>query len=454
MDWQKTALLGAIAAVIILLLGEWNTYSENKRPAVDTSTTNVAQAQPAAIPDGAAPVAATGSDLPSAPEDNQTQPAPAATVAAQSQLVSVKTDTLEVLIDTLGGDIVKVALPKHLASLDGTDPFILLNRNNSHLYVAQSGLVGPNGTDTAEGRPTFASSSSEYQLAEGENTLIVDLTLDQNGVQITKRFTFTRGDSLVNLEYLINNQTSSPWAANLFGQIKRDGMVPVTDAGIGVTPFLGAALTTTEENYKKFNFDDLQEKDFKTSINGGWVAMVQHYFLSAWVPDQSQENHFTLRHNAQGHYLLGYTGPRVEVGAGQQGVLKTAFYAGPKDVYRLETLSPYLELTVDYGWLWWIAKPIFYFLHWIERYVGSWGWSIIILTVCIKLAFFQLSAASYRSMAKMRKVQPLMQDLKDRFGDDRQKMSAELMKLYKKEKINPLGGCLPILVQMPVFIAL
>lgn len=451
MDWQRTALLGAIAAVILLLLGEWSTFKDSKRPVLDTSTTTLSKSA-TAIPDQLES-AVVGSDLPAAPEDQTAAPAATLPVASE-QLISVKTDTLEVLIDTLGGDIVRVALPEHLDKLETADPFVLLNRNDSQIYVAQSGLIGPNGTDTASGRPTFSSSQSSYTLNQGQDSLNVDLSLDQDGVKITKRFTFNRGDNLIAIEYLIDNQTDAVWKANLFGQIKRDGHVPPTDTGIGMKPFLGAALTSPEENYKKFTFDKIDDESYKTAVTGGWVAMVQHYFLSAWVPDQSQENHFSLRHNTQGLYLLGYTGPRVEIPAGQQAVLKTAFYAGPKDVYRLEKLSPYLDLTVDYGWLWWIAKPIFYFLHWIQSFVGNWGLSIIILTICIKAAFFQLSATSYRSMAKMRKVQPQMASLKERFGDDRQKMSAELMNLYKKEKINPLGGCLPILVQMPVFIAL
>lgn len=454
MDWQRTALLGAIAAVTILLFGEWSDFQERNQPQVDTSTT-LATTQPASqLPSlPAAPTANNSSDLPSAPEQ-EAKPVESAPVAS-AQLVSIKTDTLDVLINTEGGDIVKVALPQHMAELNGEDPFILLNQNSAQTYVARSGLVGPNGTDTSAGRPLFSSSQNYYNMADGEDQLVVDLTLTQDGVDITKRFTFTRGDSLINVDYLIDNQSNESWKANLFAQIKRDRHQPVVKGGaVGVNPFLGAALTTTEENYKKFDFDDMDEQSFKTTIEGGWVAMVQHYFLSAWIPDQSLKNTFNLYKNSQGLYLMGFTSPQVEVAAGQQGELKSSFYAGPKDVYRLEEISPYLDLTVDYGWLWWIAKPLFYFLHWIQSFVGSWGWSIIALTIVIKAAFFKLSATSYRSMANMRRVQPQMQSLKERFGDDRQKMSQELMKLYKTEKINPLGGCLPILVQMPVFIAL
>ncbi|MEC8427220.1 MAG: membrane protein insertase YidC, partial [Pseudomonadota bacterium] len=235
---------------------------------------------------------------------------------------------------------------------------------------------------------------------------------------------------------------------------------PVETTALGMQPFLGAALTTTEENYKKFDFGDLSDEDlvrqggFKTTIQGGWVAMVQHYFLSAWIPDQEEMNKFSLRKSRGDIYLMGFTSPQVTVAAGTQGVIKAGFYAGPKDIYRLEDISPYLDLTVDYGWLWWVAKPLFHVLNYIYGLLGSWGWSIIALTVLIKAVFFHLSATSYRSMAKMRKFGPEMQRMKDLYGDDRQRMQQEMMKLYKKEKINPLGGCLPILVQMPVFISL
>src|SRR5690606_2559441 len=220
-------------------------------------------------------------------------------------------------------------------------------------------------------------------------------------------------------------------------------------------PYLGAAITTPDENYKKISFDDLSDEPFKVVKEGGWVAMVQHCFISAWIPEAQDQNSYHLRQlGSQDMYLLGFTGPRTEVAPGTQGSIKARFYAGPKDTERLEEISPYLDLTVDYGWLWWIAKPLFWLLKTIHGFLGNWGLAIIGLTMVVKAAFFQLSAASYRSMAKMRKLAPKMAELKERCGDDRQKLSQEMMKLYKTEKVNPLGGCLPILVQMPVFLAL
>ncbi len=459
MDWLRTILLAGIAAVTLALIIQWSDYKDAKQQAINatqsTATTVTETADPMPqLTTTADNSASAASDLPALKADTH---ASATTVTpAQSQLLHVNTDTFDVLIDTHGGDIVKVALADYTATLDKPDPFILLNRTETNTYVAQSGLIGPNGTDTSEGRPVFSSTANAYRMEDGKDTLVVDLTTSQNQVQITKRYTFTRGDHLIKLEYLINNQSDSVWQANLFGQIKRDSKpVQTTEGALAMKPYLGAAITTPDENFKKVTFKDMAEDPLSVDKKGGWVSMVQHYFMSAWVPDQELENHFSLRKlKNQDMYLLSFSSPRTEVAPGTQGTMSAAFYAGPKDVYRLEELSPYLDLTVDYGWLWWIAKPIFYFLHLIYKFVGNWGLSIILLTVCIKAAFFKLSATSYRSMAKMRKLQPMMQQLKERFGDDRQKMSQELMKLYKKEGANPLSGCLPILIQMPVFISL
>ncbi|GAA5316002.1 MAG: membrane protein insertase YidC [Candidatus Pelagadaptatus aseana] len=458
MDWQRTFFLAAIAVVSVLLINEWGDFQDRNRPAVSQETTLANQTLPV-VSDST--VSEGTADIPAATVGNEQAIDPILTTGNQQQLISVKTDSLEVLIDTLGGDIVKVALPKHLSSLDTpNDPFILLNRTEYTTYIAQSGLIGANATDTAEGRPQFVTQQASYQMAEGEDSLNVDLQFQQGDVSITKRFVFTRGDNLVQLQYLIDNRSDNNWTAGLFGQIKRDSHNPVETTALGMQPYLGAALTTTEENYKKLDFADLADEDlvrkggFKTGIQGGWVAMVQHYFLSAWIPNQETMNNFSLRKSRGDIYLMGFTSPQVTVAANSQGVISASFYAGPKDIYRLEEISPYLDLTVDYGWLWWVAKPLFHVLNFIYGLLGSWGWSIIALTILIKLVFFKLSATSYRSMAKMRKFAPEMQRMKDLYGDDRQRMQQEMMKMYKKEKINPLGGCLPILVQMPVFIAL
>ena len=292
-------------------------------------------------------------------------------------------------------------------------------------------------------------------MADGEDTLSVDLLLNQNGVAITKRFTFTRGEYLINVEYLINNQSSQNWQGNFFAQLKRDNSAdPSKTTSMGMASFLGAATQTNDDNYLKVDFDDVDDEPFKEKTNGGWIAILQHYFVTAWVPNKNQQHTYEVRKNSQGENIAGLVSPATIVAPGESITIGAQLYGGPKYQKRLEEIAPNLELTVDYGFLFFIGQPLFWLLTFFHSFIGNWGWAIILTTLVIKLVFFPLSAASYRSMANMRRVGPDMARIKDLHGNDRQKMSAAMMELYKKEKINPLGGCLPILVQMPVFIAL
>ena len=461
MDWQRSFLIGAMLVVLYMLFLEWDGFQSKRTPILAESSNQLV------IPD--IPVTTkpqtkeSAGDIPVSPPllniektSNINDTSTADDTNADIRLVVITTDVLRVHIDTHGGDIVRVELLEHLQNItDKETPFILLNRAQGSTFLAQSGLIGVNGTDTKKGRPTFTTDASQYELNDNEDNLVVRLILEQKGVQIVKQFTFKRTDYLINLEYQINNQSASVWQAGLYGQIKRDSHNPTNVTAMGMQPFLGAALTTNEKNYKKLDFSEISDETFKDSVDGGWVAMVQHYFVSAWVPDQNIRNNFNVRKiSNQDFYIMGFTSPQVQLKPGEKAELKAAFYTGPKDQYRLEKISPYLDLTVDYGWLWMIAKPLFWVLYQLHQIFGNWGWSIIMLTILIKAAFFQLSAKSYTSMANMRKLQPEMLRLKDLYGDDRQKMSQETMNLYKREKVNPMGGCLPILVQMPVFIAL
>tara|TARA_B100000809_G_C15131908_1_gene528834 strand:+ start:213 stop:1928 length:1716 start_codon:yes stop_codon:yes gene_type:complete len=455
LDWQKYLLFAGMAAVAFMLLLRYSDFRDQKQVAIDTTTVSVTNTSTtvSAIQASAPEAFADGDMIPQSPDEESLV---SAAIAPQQQMIHIVTDSLDVLIDRQGGDIIKVALPRHFAKIDTPDqPFVLLNRTENTTYIAQSGLIGVNGTDKPGQRPVFTSSNTEYRMLDGEDTLEVILSTQQGDVAIEKVFTFKRGDYLIDLQYRLNNQSNDTWKGNMYAQILRDTHAPATDAGIGMQPFLGAALTTKEENYKKFNFDDIEEQKFKETVNGGWVAMVQHYFISAWVPDQGQENRFTLqKFKTNDLYSFGFTTPRLTINSGEQGVIGASFYAGPKDVYRLEEIAPYLDLTVDYSFLWWIAKPLSHFLYFIYDFVGNWGLSIIFLTMAVKAVFYKLSATSYRSMANMRKIQPQMVRMKELYGSDRSRMSQEMMKLYKKEKVNPMGGCLPVLVQMPVFLAL
>jgi len=350
-----------------------------------------------------------------------------------------------------------VKLLKHLTKMseDGGEPFTLLTRSSKNEYIAQSGLIGKNGTDTREGRGAYSTSASQFSLEPNQSALNVDLTLNQNGVRLVKRFSFSRSGYVIGVSYLINNSGYEPWEATFYGQIKRDSHEPLVESSGGIQPYLGAALREADKNFAKHDFSDIQDETVKSSIEGGWVAMVQHYFVSAWIPPGDQKNNFSLRKlSGQDVYLMGFTGEKINVASGSYGEYMAQFYVGPKDQAKLEELAEYLDLTVDYGFLWMLAKPIFAAMKFIHEVVGNWGWSIILLTIGIKILLYPLSAASLRSMAKMRSLQPKMERLKETYGDDRQKMSQELMGLYKKEKVNPAGGCFPMLLQMPVFLAL
>lgn len=451
MDWLRTSLIAGIALVCFLLMIRWGDFQERNQPTIDQTTVanNAGDRNSSAdIPEIGAIPSAADQQIPAVVDQTETN---------NAGWINVKTDVLDVLIDPQGGDIVKAALPTFHAKLNRPDlPFILLNHTDAHTYVARSGLVGPNGTDSRDSRPLFNSAKRSYSLSEGQEQIAVDLVYQQNAdVTITKRFTFTQGSHLIEMRYLVNNNSNQPWLATLYGQIKRDSYNPNPSGAMGMQPFLGAATSTNEKNYLKLNFDDIADESLTHKKEGGWIAMVQHYFLSAWVPPQETVNEFRMfkTKNADMYYLQ-FTAQPVRVEPGTQGELSASFYVGPKDIKTLEKISPYLDLTVDYSFLWWIAKPLFYALDGIHSFVGNWGVAIILLTICIKILFFYPSAASYRSMAKMRKVQPKMLELKERYGEDRQKFSAEMMKLYRTEKVNPFGGCLPILIQMPVFLAL
>ncbi|WP_299946288.1 membrane protein insertase YidC [uncultured Microbulbifer sp.] len=454
MDWQRYTLMGGIAAVLLALAFQWNTFKEQHTPAVDRETIVHSPGQA----DNTLPENQSGSGESDVPQLQSQALAQAATDTddTERKLIQVTTDVFDLLINPRGGDIVKVALRQFEQKLDTPDqPLILLNQTRYHTYIAQSGLIGQNGTDSATGRPLFKIEKTQYALAEGQEALIVDLTLHQEGANITKRFTFKRGDYLIQVAYLVDNTSNTPWSAAMFGQIKRDSSEPPTDMGFGMSPFLGAALRTTEKNYFKQDFEEIAEKPTRETIEGGWVAMVQHYFISAWIPPQDARNTFELKELSDGLFRMGFTAPQVQIPAATQGELSASFYAGPKDVYRLEEISPSLELTVDYGWLWWIAKPLFQVLHFIQAHiVSNWGWAIILLTIFIKTLLLPLSAAGTKSMARMRKFAPQMKKLQEQYKENRQKLAEETMKLYRREKINPMGGCLPILLQMPVFIAL
>ncbi len=451
MDIQRSILLVALAIVAYLMVLQWNEdYGQAALPASASTTIG---GSPADLPETPAAVAHTGADVPTAGETAIAQPSAS---EASTQLIRLKTDVLELAIDPKGGDIVQLTLPQYPRRQDRPDvPFQLFDNGGERTYLAQSGLIGSNAPDKSSGRALWSSVKSQYQLAEGQDQLVVDLTYSEAGVNYIKRFTLQRGRYELNVNYLIDNQSAQPWSGHFYAQLKRDNSSdPSSTTATGTATYLGAAMWTAEEPYKKVKMGDMDEKSLRESVQGGWVAWLQHYFVTAWIPAKDSSNTVQTRKDPQGNYIIGFTGPQLSVAAGAKLETGATLYAGPKIQSHLKELSPGLELTVDYGILWFIAQPIFWLLQHIHSLIGNWGWSIIALTIVIKLAFFPLSAASYKSMARMRAVSPKLQALKEQYGDDRQKMSQAMMELYKKEKINPLGGCLPILVQMPVFLSL
>lgn len=452
MNWQKNIILATIGVVVWMLIVRWSSFQSQQEIQF---TQNQPQSQ-LEMPQVSNENYPSSSALPTLAEDLDEQPKQA---LSSQQLISVVTDVLKVVIDPLGGDIVEVQLLDHLTTMeqDGGQPIKLLQRSNYAEYIAQSGLIGGNATDTAEGRPLFTTLNNSYQLYEGENSLDVDLAYSQNGVEIIKRFEFSASDYRIGVRYIINNYTAQPWSSTFYGQIRRDSHLPQfsTAGSMQMQPFLGAALREPDKNYSKYSLSDLEDGSVKTSIQGGWLAFSQHYFISAWVPPQSEQNRYTLKkQNYNDIYLLAFTGEKIRVAPGTVGEYRVDFYVGPKDQPVLEDLAEYLDLTVDYGWLWMVAKPIFTVMKYIHELVGNWGWSIILLTVFIKILLYPLSAAGLKSMGKMRKLQPEMARIKELYGDDRQKAGQEQMALFKKHKVNPAGGCFPMLLQMPVFIAL
>ena len=454
MDIQRYLLIGAMALLSWMLLTEWVVFKDNQAQITTASfSTPDTNEQPTQ-----STVLASDSDIPDLVSiDSSPAIVSDTTISTGLSSVTVSTDTLDLTIDLNGGDIVYSGLKQHLAKLDDPDkPFVLLEQNQRREYIAQSGLIGPDGIDSTT-RARFESEAPSFFMGDNPVLSVPLYHTADSGLRVVKEFLFTRGSHLVTVRYTIENTLpDTTKTVYLFGQLKRDSSPDPSaeSSGMGLAPFLGAATTMPDDRFKKFSFSDMREDPFKEQISGGWIAMIQHYFLSAWIPDATQTHTYTTRVTQTGANIAGFLSPATVIAPQTVVSTEAQLYIGPKDQYTLETISPYLELSVDYGWLWWIAQPLFWLLNMIHSFVGNWGVAIILLTFLIKAAFFKLSATSYKSMANMRRVQPKMLDIREQYAEDKQKQSQAMMELYKKEKINPMGGCLPILVQMPVFIAL
>lgn len=468
MEQQRLMLFVALAFILFLMFDAWqqdHATDEVSAPrtspsqaASTTSSTNsndgvpVAPVQIETTPD-TVPVASSTSIVPTEQSRD---------IFKQGQSIHVVTDVLDVTINTVGGDIRQLKLLDYPTKLNEQDnPFLLMDEKLPRIFVAQSGFTGkttdansfvsaPNHLDT------YKTERTSYVLDESKDSMDVNLYwTSKDGVQFIKTYTFHRGSHKVDVKQTVENRTSKNWRGNTYYQLQRT-QVSEVDQSQFIYTYMGGVIYSPEERYEKIKFEDMLESNLKRDITGGWAAMIQHYFLAAWIPEkQTVETYYTGYKQKNVIYTIGFRDKNETVVApGATQVFSTQLYAGPKDQPALEKIAEGLELTVDYGILTVIAKPIFWLLTNIHSVVGNWGWAIILLTILIKAMFYKLSEASYKSMAKMRGVQPRMVAMKERFTDDRAGMNKAMMEMYKKEKINPLGGCLPILVQIPVFIAL
>ncbi len=437
MDTRRLILVLIFTFSSFMLWENWQKYNQPK-PAAE-----VAAAGQAA---GAAPVPSATLQGKAAPV-TPTVAAPASTV----ETFTVSTDLLKATISAQGGDVVKLELLKYREHDKKDQNFVLFDAQ--HQYFAQSGLIG-------EGLPThrtlFTRIAGASELAEGSNELKVRLEAEQNGIKVAKLLTFKRGSYLIDVNWEIANGSDKAIAPHAYFQLQRDDKAPAGETAM-VSTFTGPAVYTEAEKYQKVDFGHIADNKakFAKTADNGWLAMVQHYFVAAFVPKDKTPREFYMRKLEGGNvFQTGVIVPVAEIAPGAKGESGVSLYAGPQEQTALKQVAPGLDLVVDYGWLTVVAAPIFWALEAIHKLVGNWGWAIVVLTIGIKAVFYPLSAASYKSMAKMKLLTPRLMQLKERFSDDKQRLNQEMMKLYQTEKVNPLGGCLPILIQIPVFIAL
>lgn len=452
MDLKRIIILIPIAILAYLMVMQWNKDYHQPNDSQQNSTVAQQQANKAASTGNGPQV--PGSDNQSSANGDATQGSldNASNGSGASSLIDVNTNVLQLHINPEGGDIVYAALPKQTKSLDSKAPFVLLDNSKSLDYIARSGIQLGGKSDQLH----FSADQTDYTLSPDQKQLVVNLHTSVNGIQVTKRFTLTRGSYAVRVDYLLNNQSNAPINAQFVGELARDQSPDPTEShGMGAHSYLGAAFSTPDSRYQKVSFDDIRDHDFHNmTANGGWVSIIQQYFVSAWVPNAKQSNLYYGRVDNASRTVAGFAGPQQQIAAGSTGTLGATLYVGPKYRDQLLATAPNLQLTIDYGWLWFLSTPLFWLLSKIHSLIGNWGWSIILLTCVVKLILLPLSAKGYKSMAKMRKMGPEIQRIRETYGDDRQKVSQEMMKFYQKEKINPIGGCLPMVIQMPVFIAL
>ena len=454
MDNQRLFLFVALSFVVLLL---WQSWMEDYGPQPPVETPVTEQAPSAADSTGdSATVTADMSDLPSAPADTGTmeRALPQSDVLKKAQYIDVETDLFKIRIDTTGGDLRQADLLDYKATTDAdSPPFRLLNDSLPNLFVIQSGLRASVGTEPTH-HVVYTPEQGSYRMAEGADELQVPMVWrSPEGVEVVKRYIFHRGSYAFDLQHEVRNNSAAEWQGRQYRQLQRT-QVAETGQSSFIYTYMGGVIYSPEEKYEKISFEDMVDENLDRTVTDGWVAMLQHYFLGALIPARGETERYYTNTLSNARYVIGMIAPGRTVAAGDTALYETRIFIGPKLQDEMKQVAPGLELTVDYGLLTVLAQPLFWLLKWLYNLIGNWGWAIVCVTILIKLAFYKLSETSYKSMANMRKLAPRMKTLKERYGDDRQKLNQAMMEMYKKEKINPLGGCLPIVVQIPVFIAL
>ncbi len=442
MDNRRLVLFAVLALVTYSLWTAWNT----DYPTIVLPTERI-QALGVPVP------SVTGDRLlPAMAEEKSINPA----TVYQSKSINVKTDVLDLSIDLQHGDIIAAQLLDYPESVtEKGKPFTLLQNNNGERYVADSSLFVVENQQVQPVDFYFTSEQLEYQLLNGQNELIVSLTgRNSDGLAVKKEFIFTKGSYLITVRYILANEGDKTWKGYMNTQLLRSSPKEDNSSIFHVGSYTGASYSKPgQSRYKKIGFKDMTKANLDLDSDGGWIAMQQHYFLTAWVPLADSKSRFYTR-AVDGDYTIGAVSQPLTLAPAQHAEVASRLYLGPEITNTLKAIAPGLDLTVDYGWLWFISAVLFSLMKAIYSVVGNWGWSIVLVTVLIKLAFYRLSATSYKSMAGMRKLQPKLLALRERFGEDKAKISQGTMELYRQEKVNPLGGCLPIVIQIPVFIAL
>jgi YidC/Oxa1 family membrane protein insertase len=476
MDIQRTVLLFIFAMSVLFLWDKWQisqgrpSFLGGTQPAAEKKVdTPAASTAPSGV--GAVPTAPQAQGQAPAPGAAPATSAPPLQTAPTADRVRIETDMVRAEIDPTGAVLARVELLKQQVAPDWTASgflalftgkkqdrdahIVLLEWSNSRVYLARTGLTGPGGARFPNHLTPFTRLDGPTTLGPDQQTLEVKFAADAGGIKLVKTYVFKRGQYDVEVRHEIQNTTGEPVVPSVYLQLVRDGNKPEGESSLYYT-FTGPAVYTEAHKYQKFSFEDIAKKkdNHATEAKDGWIAMIQHYFVAAWVPPQGEAREIRSAQDAPNLYSVSTVMPLQPIAPGASSTSKASLWIGPQDQHSLSALAPGLELVVDYGWLTTIAKPLYWLLEYLHRLVGNWGWSIILLTICVKAAFYPLSATSYKSMARMKEVTPRMMKIREQYANDKQKMNLAMMELYKTEKINPLGGCLPILVQIPVFIAL